>query len=241
MLEKFEYFFMPGGDGQYLDYDKVLLYFVLYSQSNNQEDEEVRQELLFNLLQVRGQIQKEGGNQAIKTIMILIRIACSLVPFLFKNVSRTFFLSFCLSRRLYFNYVICDWFYREFLLHHSDQKNLKGTSLIYKIVNLGCLTRTCLTCSTFTRATRAYSKRSLSKSSRRSFSSIAKAARSTKKISHTRRGSKMRNFYSFPSDNSELNSSFSITSSKTVSVQRRSTSVVQMMSDSNPTTLNSSD
>ena len=53
MLEKFDYFCLPAGSNEqhYLDYDKVLLYFILYSQSNEPEHEEVRQSLLFELLQ----------------------------------------------------------------------------------------------------------------------------------------------------------------------------------------------
>ena len=97
-MEQFEYFCEPAGNNEnYLDYDKVLLFFVLFSQSDTSEHEETKQKLLFSLLQEKsiaakgGRIHKDG-NQTIKTISILIFIACSLVPFLFKNVSLNYFI-----------------------------------------------------------------------------------------------------------------------------------------------------
>ena len=49
VLEKFQYFEAPGGS-QYLDYEKVMLFFILYSQSNSLDQETFRKNLVFNML-----------------------------------------------------------------------------------------------------------------------------------------------------------------------------------------------
>ena len=49
VLEKFQYFEASDGS-QYLDYEKVMLFFVLYSQSNSLDQETFRKNLLFNML-----------------------------------------------------------------------------------------------------------------------------------------------------------------------------------------------
>ena len=50
LLEKYKYFAATVG-GQNFDYEKVLLFFILYSQSNSADQETTRAMLLFNLLQ----------------------------------------------------------------------------------------------------------------------------------------------------------------------------------------------
>ena len=49
LLETFEYFVVPG-NREHLDYSKVMLFFCLYSHAESAEDEEARQNLLFNML-----------------------------------------------------------------------------------------------------------------------------------------------------------------------------------------------